>query len=86
MSGGYYQFQAPQLRVLPFRTPDSDTEETVIRLVQKIAAAKSKNSEVSTENYEREIDGLLYRMYDATEEDIKRIEESGAGHGPQALE
>lgn len=79
MSGGYYQFQAPQLRVLPFRAPDSETEDAIVRLVNKIASVKLRNREASTEAYEREIDVLLYQMYGATEEDIKRIEDVGLG-------
>jgi hypothetical protein len=55
MSGGYYQFQSPQLRVLPFRVPDAKTEQAVGRLVAKIIAAKAKDSEAVTEALEKQM-------------------------------
>jgi hypothetical protein len=77
MSGGYYQFQSPQLRVLPFRAPDPKTEEEVKCLVNRILTAKAKNAEATTEAHEEQIDTLLFLMYRLSCADIKRIEQRG---------
>jgi hypothetical protein len=77
MSGGYYQFQSPQLRVLPFRAPDPKTEEKVKGLVNRILTAKAKNVEAATDAHEEQIDALLFLMYGLSDVDIKRIEQRG---------
>jgi adenine-specific DNA-methyltransferase len=76
MSGGYYQFQAPQLRVVPVRKPDDATEKAVERLVDRILAAKQRDAEVDTSALEREIDQLVYALYGLTPEEIEIVEES----------
>jgi hypothetical protein len=44
--------------------------------VDKILAAKKENKNADTSNWEREIDKLVYKLYDLTEEEIKIIEEN----------
>lgn len=77
MSGGYYQFQAPQLRVVPFRKPDKSTEQKVSALVDRILAAKQRDAEADTSALEREIDELVYALYGLTPEEIKIVEGAG---------
>jgi type I restriction-modification system DNA methylase subunit len=74
MSGGYYQFQAPQLRVMPFRKPDSAMDKTVCRLVDRILSAKQRDAEADTSALEREIDELAYALYGLTPGEIKIVE------------
>jgi type I restriction-modification system DNA methylase subunit len=76
MSGGYYQFQAPQLRVVPFRKPDSATDRNVSGLVDRILAAKQRDTTVDVSVLEREIDHLMYRLYGLTSGEIALVEES----------
>jgi len=42
--------------------------------MDKILAAKKQNPQTDTSELENEIDGLVYRLYDLTEEEIEIIE------------
>jgi len=74
MSGGYFQFQAPQLRVIPFRKPDKKSDETLQALVSNIMAAKRRNPAADTDAQERDIDKIVYRLFDLTPAEIAQIE------------
>jgi hypothetical protein len=74
MSGGYYQFQAPQLRVIPFRWPDSATDKKVTRLVDHIVSARQRDAGADVSALEREIDELVYALYGLTPEEIALVE------------
>ncbi len=74
MSGGYFQFQAPQLRVIPFKAPSKETETKVSKLVERIVAAKAKDSQADTTPWEKGIDELLYRLYGVAEDEIEVVE------------
>lgn len=43
-------------------------------LVDKILAVKKENPQADTSQWEREIDGLVYQLYDLTEEEINIVE------------
>lgn len=43
-------------------------------LVDKILEAKKENPQADTSEWEREIDNLVYRLYDLTEDEIKLVE------------
>jgi len=43
-------------------------------LVDNILAAKKQNPNADTSAWEGEIDGLVYKLYDLTEEEVKIIE------------
>jgi len=42
--------------------------------VDKILEAKKENPQADTSELEREIDNLVYRLYDLTEDEIKLVE------------
>ena len=46
----------------------------IITLVDQILSAKKQNPEADTGHLEREIDHLVYKLYDLTDEEIKLIE------------
>lgn len=48
----------------------------LIELVDKILALKKENPKTDTKDLENEIDKLVYKLYELTEEEIKVIEES----------
>lgn len=73
MSGGYYQFQAPQIRVIPIRKPDKKTEKAVEDLVDRILAAKAKDADADVSALEQEIDELVYALYALTPEEIQIV-------------
>ena len=74
MGGGYYQFQAPQLRVIPLRKANPDQQDAIVAIVDKILALKSKDVHAKTDKMEYEIDALFYALYCLTEKQIKIIE------------
>ena len=73
MSGGYYQFQSPQLRVMPFKQPSVETCRRLDELVEMILSSKKEDSAADTSAQEQEIDRLFYKTYDLDAEDIAKI-------------
>jgi len=45
-------------------------------LINQILSAKKQNPEAATSQLEKEIDQLVYKLYNLTEEEIKIIESS----------
>lgn len=76
MAGGYYQFQAPQLRVMPVKKPSERIDREVSDAVRRILVAKMRNPKADTSTLESEIDQLVYQLYGLTPEEIAVIEES----------
>lgn len=76
MSGGYYQFQAPQLRVMPFKKPDDATNKNVSALVDRVCAARKRDPKADTRELEREINQLVYDVYGVTEQEKDALEKS----------
>ncbi len=74
MSGGYFQFQAPQLRVIPIKEISLDKQKQITELVDQILSLKRENPAANTEKLEREIDRLVYQLYDLTDDEIAVIE------------
>lgn len=74
MSGGYYQFQAPQLRVVPVRTASVSQKRRIGQLVDQICADKRKEDQRRT--LLAEIDSELYKMYGLSKADIDVVEAS----------
>jgi len=63
-----------QLEFLPLKKNDSST--SVIKLVDKILDNKYRNPDADTTKLENQIDELVYKLYDLTEEEIKIIEDN----------
>lgn len=89
MSGGYYQFQAPQLRLLPIIKFNDQVKEEIITRVDELVLQIISNLELLSraitdkdKNYyenkcntlDRQIDRLVYELYGLTEEEIKIVE------------
>lgn len=53
-----------------------EQENKIIKLVELILILKSNNINADISNIETQIDAIVYRMYDLTDEEIKVIEES----------
>ena len=71
MSGGYYQFQAPQLRVIPLRDAPPATKQAIADLVDQIMSGS--HGDVPAKAI-RDLNELFYRLYGLEDESIKRIE------------
>ncbi|WP_120800650.1 DUF7149 domain-containing protein [Helicobacter pylori] len=78
MSGGYLGLNKGNLEKLPmFKLEKSNqpTADKIIALVDKILVLKEKDPKANTQRSEKEIDALVYRLYNLTDEEIKIIEE-----------
>ena len=74
MSGGYLQYQAPQLRVMPIPVKN-DTR--IDGLVDAIIVAKKADANADTSALEAEIDDIVFDLYGLTAEE--RVLVQGAG-------
>ncbi|MCQ2893950.1 Eco57I restriction-modification methylase domain-containing protein [Helicobacter pylori] len=77
MSGGYLGLNKGNLEKLPmFELTKSNkpTADKIIVLVDKILQAKAKDPKANTQELEKEIDALVYQLYNLTDEEIKTIE------------
>jgi hypothetical protein len=75
MSGGYYQFQSPQLRVMPFKKPDKARDKRVSQLVERILSAKKRNPDGDHSALERKIEDEIFSLFGLTAEEIALVEE-----------
>lgn len=74
MSGGYYQFQAPQLRVMPFKRPSPTVEAAVSRAVGEILGARMRDIGTDVGPLDQEIDRAVYELYGLSREEIAVVE------------
>jgi hypothetical protein len=74
MQGENYQIDKEPLLALPIKKILNEEQQPFIDLVDKILAAKKENPAADTSALEQQIDHLVYRLYDLTEEEIKIVE------------
>jgi hypothetical protein len=75
LRGGYYTFKTNY--ILPFPVPkaiNSKECSAIENLVKKVLSKKQSSSQNNTDKEEKEIDSLIYKLYDLTLEDINEIE------------
>ncbi|WP_187936155.1 Eco57I restriction-modification methylase domain-containing protein [Helicobacter pylori] len=78
MSGGYLGLNKGNLEKLPMfelEKSNQPTADRIIALVDKILALKEKDPKANTQKLEKEIDALVYQLYNLTDEEIKTIED-----------
>ncbi|GAA6866044.1 class I SAM-dependent DNA methyltransferase [Helicobacter pylori] len=78
MSGGYLGLNKGNLEKLPMfelEKSNQPTADKIIVLVDKILVLKEKDPKANTQELEKEIDALVYQLYNLTDEEIKIIEE-----------
>ena len=69
----------PQIRIssvekLPIKLADSKTQETIETLVNQILAKKSEDNSADTSELEKEIDNLVYKLYQLRYNEVKIID------------
>lgn len=81
MGGGFYQFQAPQLRVIPCRMADHKISLRIEGVVDKIFALtkstdylENRQIQIKVQDYEKQIDQLVYELFGLTEQQIAIVE------------
>ncbi|WP_231204891.1 Eco57I restriction-modification methylase domain-containing protein [Helicobacter pylori] len=78
MQGGAFGFDTLSVETLPIpqiTKSNKPTADKIIALVDKILEAKEKDPKANTQKLEKEIDALVYQLYNLTDEEIKIIEE-----------
>jgi adenine-specific DNA-methyltransferase len=74
LRGGDYHIYPEHLRNLPIPLVPKPIQQPVITLVDAIIAAKAAAPKIDTAALERQIDSLVYRLYNLTYEEINVIE------------
>lgn len=70
----FAQVKLTFLRKIPIKKATLSEQKSIIKLVDKILTLKENDSESDTSYLEKQIDELVYKLYDLTEEEIKIIE------------
>ncbi|MFP6170516.1 Eco57I restriction-modification methylase domain-containing protein [Helicobacter pylori] len=77
MQGGAFGFDTLSVETLPIpqiTKSNKPTADKITALVDKILQAKEKDPKANTQGLEKEIDALVYQLYNLTDEEIKTIE------------
>ncbi|GAA8535424.1 class I SAM-dependent DNA methyltransferase [Helicobacter pylori] len=78
VQGNNYQIDKEPLMNIPLikiTKSNKPTADKIIALVDKILKSKEKDPKANTQELEKEIDALVYQLYNLTDEEIKIIEE-----------
>ncbi len=78
VQGNNYQIDKEPLMNIPLikiTKSNKPTADKITALVDKILQSKEKDSKANTQGLEKEIDALVYQLYNLTDEEIKIIEE-----------
>ncbi len=67
-----------ELKRLPYKLPNETIESKLIDLVTEIIYSKENDPDFDSTALESEIDDIVFKLYDITEEEIKLIEEATA--------
>jgi hypothetical protein len=73
-AGGYYTYSSNLLNQIPIKKSSVKEQEQFAKMVDEIAEIKKKDIFADTSILENQIDQLVYKLYDLTEEEIKIIE------------
>ncbi|WP_120901528.1 DUF7149 domain-containing protein [Helicobacter pylori] len=78
MQGGAFGFDTLSVETLPIpqiTKSNKPTADKIIALVDKILQIKENDPKANTQELEKEIDALVYQLYNLTDEEIKIIED-----------
>lgn len=73
-AGGAYTLKASTIEALPIPDSTALQQKEIISLVNKILVTKKDNPQANVITIEADIDRLVYKLYDLTEDDIKILE------------
>lgn len=76
LAGWYLAINKNTIERLPIANPIKDNEQSIISLVKLIMDQKDANPKVDTSSLEKEIDQIVYKLYELTDEEIAIVEES----------
>lgn len=70
------QVKITHIKKLPLAVAQVESQRPIIVLVERILAAKEKDANADTSELERQIDGLVYKLYGLTPDEIAIVESS----------
>ncbi|MBW1616823.1 MAG: class I SAM-dependent DNA methyltransferase [Deltaproteobacteria bacterium] len=73
---GTNRWKKYKIEQLPIKEPTQKQQEAIEKIVNKILSIKKANPKADTTQLENQIDKLVYKLYDLTEDEIKIIEKS----------
>ena len=88
MGGGYFQFQAPQLRILPIKKPGKAQADKIAELVSRFielemelkgtspASDKYKTVEGEISKIDALVDKAVYELYELDPDDVAKVEKA----------
>jgi hypothetical protein len=74
VSGGYFDLNGTQIKNIPIPKATIEQQKQVAEIVDVILNEKKDNGNADTSDMEREIDRLVYKLYNLTDEEIAVIE------------
>jgi len=75
MQGNNFQLDKDPLINIPIKIAGVQEENAVAWLVDLIMNKKIADSKTDTSDLEKEIDGIIYKLYELTDEEIAIVEE-----------
>ncbi len=76
VSGGYFDLNGTQIKSIPIPRATKLQQEQIANIVVEILQTKKNNNNDDTSKLEKEIDNLVYQLYNLTPEEISIIENS----------
>ena len=73
-SGGYLEVKPQYFEQIPIPIIDEGTKSKLVELVVEIIKLKNQNHQAEIPDLEAQIDQLVYKLYDLTDEEIKIVE------------
>ncbi|WQT57776.1 class I SAM-dependent DNA methyltransferase [Helicobacter pylori] len=70
-----YKYNIMELPMVKITAKNKKIADKIIALVDKILKSKAKDPKANTQKLEKEIDALVYQLYNLTDEEIKIIED-----------
>jgi len=74
VSGGYFDLNGTQIKSIPIPKATFEQQKQVAKMVDAILNKKKNNGNDDTSDMEQEIDRLVYKLYNLTDEEIGVIE------------
>ena len=71
---GFYEFKPMYVSQIPIPKATSAQQAEIAAIVDCIIEAKKADASADTSELEREIDELVYRLYELTDEEIRIVE------------
>ncbi|MBU0578222.1 Eco57I restriction-modification methylase domain-containing protein [Patescibacteria group bacterium] len=71
-----WQITIPALEILPVKKINKANQEDFKVIVEKIILAKKQNIKVDISTFEKQIDQMVYKLYELTPEEIQIVEKS----------